>query len=207
MIVTSWNIRGLNSKGKQRYLKERVKKYKPSIMIIQEMKIISQKLEEIMRKKKIHYEVMGQDVNGTVGDLAILWNPEEVHFENWISLPRILSALFILIGSSEWILIAGVYGPHIPRERKNFLKNMQTIQKIFPWVLWIVGRDFNMIKMIEEKGGGINRPGQDMEEFNEMITEKILVDIPTINGIHTWNNRRGGRNQISSRLDRFLISK
>lgn len=64
-----------------------------------------------------------------------------------------------------------------------------------------------MIKMIEEKRGGINRPGQDMEEFNEMVTEQRLVDIPTINSIHTWNNRRGGRNQISSRLDRFLISE
>jgi len=33
------------------------------------------------------------------------------------------------------------------------------------------------------------------------------VDIQTINGTHTWNNRRGGTNQIASRLDRFLISE
>lgn len=87
MTVTSWNIRGLNSKGKQRYLKDRVKKDKPSIMIIQETKISSQKLEDIMRKQKIHYEVMGQDAIGTAGGLAILWNLEEVQFENWVSLP------------------------------------------------------------------------------------------------------------------------
>jgi len=36
MIVISWNIRGLNSKGKHRYLKERLKKDKPGIIIIQE---------------------------------------------------------------------------------------------------------------------------------------------------------------------------
>jgi len=58
MIVTSWNIRGLNSKGKQRYLKERIKKDKPSIMIIQETKISSQQLEDIVKKQKIQYEVM-----------------------------------------------------------------------------------------------------------------------------------------------------
>jgi len=72
MIVTSWNIRGLNIKGKQRYLKERIKKDKPSIMIIQEMKISSQQLEGILKKQKIQYEVMGQDANGTTGGLAIL---------------------------------------------------------------------------------------------------------------------------------------
>lgn len=58
-----------------------------------------------------------------------------------------------------------------------------------------------MIRTMEEKRGGINRPDQSMEEFNEMIIEQRLVDIPTINDIHTWNNRRGGRNQIASKLD------
>jgi len=201
MIVTSWNIRGHNSKGKQRYLKERVKKDKTSIMIIQETKISSQQLEGIIREQKIQYEVMGQDTTGTASGLAILWNPKEVLFENWISLPKILSSLFRMIGPSEWILIAGVYAPHIPRERKNSLKDLQTTRRIFPGIPWIVGGDFNMIKTMEERRGGINRPDQNMEEFSEMITEQRLVDIPTINDIHTWNNQRGGRNQIASRLD------
>lgn len=67
--------------------------------------------------------------------------------------------------------------------------------------------DFNMIRTIEEKRGGIRRENQYMGEFDEMITEQRLVDIPTINGIHTWNNRRGGKNQIASRLDRFLLEE
>jgi len=207
MIVTSWNIRGLNSKGKQRYLKERVKKDQPSIMIIQETKINSQKLEEIARKYKIQYEVIAQDVTGTAGGLAILWNPEEVQVKDWVSLPRILSGSFRMIGSSEWVLITGVYSPHIPRERKNFLKDMQTIRRIFPGIPWIVGGDFNMIKSIGEKKGGKSRPDQDMEAFSEIITEQRLVDIPRINGVYTWNNRRGGRNQIACRLDQFLVSE
>ena len=40
-----------------------------------------------------------------------------------------------------------------------------------------------------------------------MKSKQRLVDIPTINGIHTGNNRRGGKHQIASRLDRFLISE
>lgn len=52
MIITSWNIRGLNSRGKQRYLKEILKKDKPSIMIIQETKISESKLKGIMENFK-----------------------------------------------------------------------------------------------------------------------------------------------------------
>lgn len=148
MIVTSWNIRGFNSKGKQRYLKERIKKDKPNTMLIQETKISSQQLEGIIKKQKIQYDAMGQDAMGTSSGLAILWNREEVLFENWISLPKILSGLFRMIGSSEWILITGVYGLHIPRERKNFLKDSQTTRRIFPGIPCIGGGDFNMIRIM-----------------------------------------------------------
>jgi len=206
MIVISWNIRGLNSKGKQRYLKERLKKDKPGVIIFQETKISMQQMEGIIKNCKIQYEVMGQDENGSAGGLAILWNPDEVVFENWISLPRILAGMGRLIGTIERILISGVYGPHVPGERERFLRNMQVARRIYPELPWIVGGDFNMIKTMEEKKGGIRRPDQNMELFNEMITDQRLVDIPTINGVYTWNNRRGGKNQIASRLDRFLVS-
>lgn len=58
-----------------------------------------------------------------------------------------------------------------------------------------------------EKSGGLRRTDLDMEAFGDMISDERLVDIPTINGIHTWNNRRGGKNKIGSRLDRFVISE
>jgi len=185
MIVTSWNIRGLKSKGKKRYLKERLKKDKPSIMIIQETKMGHQQLVEIMKRTKLQYEVMAQDADGTIGCLAIIWNPEEVLFENWISFPRIFSGIFKLIGSEEPILISGFYGPHIPREQKSFLKNLQAIRRILPGTLWIIGGYFSMIRTIGEKKGGLRRLDQNMEEFNEMITEQRLVDIPTTNSVHT----------------------
>lgn len=154
MIVISWNIRGLNSKGKQRYLKERVKKDKPSIMIIQETKMDWLQLVEILKKMKLGYEVMALDAATTAGGLAILWNPEEIIFENWFSLPRILSGLFRLVGKGERILITGVYGPHIHRERQEFLKNIQTMRRLVSEPLWIIGGDFNMIRDLGEKKGG-----------------------------------------------------
>lgn len=207
MIITSWNIRGLNSKGKQRYLKERVKKDKPSIMILQETKMEWQQLTEIIRKMRLGYEVIAQDAVATARGLAIIWNPEEIIFENWISLPKMLSGVFRLVGKTERVLIIGVYGPHIYREKQVFMKNIQTLRRLVPEPAWIIGGDFNLIRNLGEKKGGIRKEDQTMEEFNDMIKELKLVDIPTTNGIHTWNNRRGGKNQIASRLDRFLLSE
>ena len=94
MIVLSWNIRGLNSRGKQRYLQDRIRKEKPNIVVIQETKMESQQLETLINKLKIGYEVMALDAVATTGGLAILWNPEEIVFDHWFSLPRILSGVF-----------------------------------------------------------------------------------------------------------------
>eukprot|EP00253_Pinus_taeda_P023904 PITA_23904 len=135
-------------------------------MIIQETKMKQQQIQAILDKSNSKFEVMAQDAEGSVGGLAILWNPEEVTFENWISLPRILSG-----------------------------------------VCRIVGGDFNLIRGLGEKRGGVRRQDPSMDEFSELITNLRLVDIPTINGVFTWNNRRGGRNQIASKLDRFLLSE
>lgn len=75
----------------------------------------------------------------------------------WVSLPRIILGVFRLIWSTEWVLIAGVYGPHIPRERKIFLKDLQTTRRLLPRIPWIVGGDFNMIKALEEKKGRMEK--------------------------------------------------
>eukprot|EP00253_Pinus_taeda_P023556 PITA_23556 len=207
MIITSWNIRGLNSRGKQRHLRDRLKKDKPSILIVQETKTSMQKMEEIMSRWNTQYEIMGQDAAGSAGGLAILWNPEEIQFGNWTSFPRILSVMFRLIGSSEWVALSGVYGPHSPNERKGFLQNMKSIRRLYPEMPWIIDGDFNIIMTLVEKRGGLRRTNQDMEAFRNMISEQRMVDIQIINGIHTWNNHRGGSNQIASRLDRFLVSE
>ena len=34
-----------------------------------------------------------------------------------------------------------------------------------------------------------------------------LVDTEIVNGIFTWNNKRGGDSQVASKLDRFIISE
>ena len=41
--------------------------------------------------------------------------------------------------------------------------------------------------------------------FNELIEELQLVDIQTLNGFFTWQNKRTGTRHIASRLDRFLV--
>ena len=72
---------------------------------------------------------------------------------------------------------------------------------------WILGGDFNMITNLAEKKRGLRRLDRDAEAFSTFIAASKLIDVPTVNGLHTWNNKQGGNRQVTSRLDRFLISE
>jgi len=71
---------------------------------------------------------------------------------------------------------------------------------------WIIGGDFNIIRNLAEKKGGSRRLDRETNDFNSLIDNLHLIDLETINGIHTWTNRRIGVHQIACKLDRFLIS-
>lgn len=119
--------------------------------------------------------------------------PEEVRFEEWVSMPRILSGKFRNIGSKEWVLLSGIYGPHIPRKIRAFIRNLVNVKGIHQDKLWIIGGYFNMITSLNEKRRGVRRIDGDMEFFAHSINDQRLVDIITISGIPTSNNRRGGK--------------
>lgn len=63
-----------------------------------------------------------------------------------------------------------------------------------------------MITKLEEKKGGRAKLDQDADHFKDFIHNNMLIDMQTPNGMHTWSNRRDGRYQIASKLDRFLIT-
>eukprot|EP00253_Pinus_taeda_P003838 PITA_03838 len=152
-------------------------------------------------------QTVGEILINSAGGIAILWNPNEIIFESWTSMTRILTGTGRIAGTKERVTISGVYGPHTSGDRENFIKNLQATRRLHPETAWIVGGYFNVIRSLKEKKGGIRKTDQYMEIFNDMIDGLRLVDLPTINGVYTWNNRRGGKNQIASRLDRFLVSE
>lgn len=104
-------------------------------------------------------------------------------------------------------MITTVYGPHLQGEKQNFLDSIRAFRSLHHEKYWLIGGYFNLILNLNEKKGGIPREDLEMESFRDLLNDLRLVDIPTENGIFTWNNRRGETHQIASRLDHFLVSE
>ena len=62
-----------------------------------------------------------------------------------------------------------------------------------------------MITSLKNKKGDLCLLEIDSLAFCQLIQDLKLVDLETNNGIYTWNKKRVGKNQIASRLDRYLL--
>jgi len=57
-----------------------------------------------------------------------------------------------------------------------------------------------MITNLAEKKGGLRRLDKDAEAFSTFIAASKLIDVPIVNGLHTWNNKQGGNRRLHQGL-------
>jgi exonuclease III len=101
MKILSWNIRGLNSKRKQAFLKDRIKKDQPDILLLQEMKCAGIEVNIIIQRCWKQAQYVEVDSRGAAGGLAILWNPTIIILNNFFTSKWTITASFRLIGSNK----------------------------------------------------------------------------------------------------------
>jgi len=202
MKLISWNLRGLNSPGKLRMLKME----KPQICFLQETKCNSSTLETILSKAWPGCQSVAVDASGASGGLAIVWNSQALALSDFHASHNLIQAAFHIVGTNIHGNLSNVYFPQEAREKIALIHTLEALNFNRRYPLWIVVGDFNMITKLEEKIGGRNKLEQENTHFKDFIQNASLIDMHYCNGTSTWSNRRAGKHQIASKLDRFLIS-
>jgi exonuclease III len=196
MKVISWNIRGLKAPSKQRTLKRKLTQEKTDFMLLQETKCDGDTMGKIAHKIWKNSEMICIEAEGAVGGLTTIWNPENFKVEGVYQCPRILTIHYQDLRMGEQGYISNAYGPPNQDAKRGFLGTLVQLGKILQDQHWIIGGDFNLIKTLEEKKGGVRKLDLENKRFKEVLEELNLVDLPTQGGIFTWNNRRGGIKQV-----------
>jgi len=207
MKFTSWNIRGLGSKRKQRLLSNIMKQAAPDVIFIQETNCSIQKIKEIHSKWLNIFEFLDFKAENTTRGILTLWNPQKIGIIDAEASRDYLSAVIQPVGDKETYLVTNVYGPQRMDDKLRFLNPLENLRDRYARIPRIFGGDFNFIKSLSEKKGGTRVLGKGSSAFQPFINKMKLVDIITNNGIFTWNNKRGGESQVASKLDRFIISE
>ncbi len=207
MKITSWNIRGLGSKRKQRFLSSRMRQAMPDIIFIQETKCSIQKVRQIHSKWFSRFEFLEVKEENTTGGILTLWDTLKIGIIDAEASRNYLSVVIRPVGERDTYLVTNVYGPQRIEDKLKFLDSLVDLRDRHTGIPWIMGGDFNMIRSLSKKKGGTKALGRDSLEFQTFIDNMELVDTDMNKGLFTWNNKRGGESHIASKLDIFIISE
>src|SRR5271168_395039 len=111
MKLVSWNVRGLNSPGKSRMLKNMIKMEKPQMCFLQETKCNNSTLERILSKAWPGCRSVVVDALGASGGLAIAWNTQVVNLTDFHASHHLIQAVFHLLGINIHGNLSNVYFP------------------------------------------------------------------------------------------------
>eukprot|EP00253_Pinus_taeda_P005917 PITA_05917 len=207
MKFTIWNIRGLGSKRKQRFLNNKMQQAAPDIIFVQETKCSIQKLKQIHSKWLNRFEFLEFKARNIVGGILTLWNPQKIGIIDAQATRNYLSVVIQPVGDKDPYLVTNVYGLQRLDDKIRFLDFLVDLQARHQGLPWVIGGDFNMIRSLSEKNGCTRALNKYSSTFQIFLVDMKLVDIDTNNGFCTWNNKRGGNSQVASKLDRFMISE
>eukprot|EP00253_Pinus_taeda_P003053 PITA_03053 len=172
----------------------------------QETKCNNSTLDSILSKAWPGCRATAVDASGASGGLAIAWNTHAIAISDLHASHYFIQATFHILGTNIHGNLSNVYFPQDAGGKTALLDTIEVLGNDRKHPLWIIGGDFNMITKLEEKIGGRNRLDPESSHFKEFIQNASLIDMPFSNGTFNWSNRRAGRHQIASKLDRFLLS-
>lgn len=181
MKLTSWNIRGLGSKRKQRNLSNKIKEEKLDMVFIQETKCSVDKIRELHSKWIYNYKFHEVKAINTVGGILTLWNPQKFEIIDAEATRNHLSMVIQPLGDKECYLITNVYGTQILEEKLKLLTSLEELRERHSIIPWIMGGDFNMIKSLSKKKGGSRMLGRNSLAFQNFIDNMRLVSMETTN--------------------------
>jgi exonuclease III len=201
--LLSWNVRGLNDRGKRLRVKHMLKIWQPDIICLQETKlevITRQIVRSVWRCHHVDWMFLGS--NGASGGILVMWDKRLVEkVEDAVGLYSVSCKFKNTADRKVW-MFTGVYGPNADRERSNMWDELAGVQSWWG-VPWCVGGDFNVVRFPSERMGSVAF-SQAMYNFSDFIAVNGLIDTPLSGGNYTWSNNREVASM--SRIDRFLFT-
>ena len=137
--------------------------------------------------------------------IGVIWNHRKVNLEFLSMNNTWFSYRSQSLKSNLSCILVNVYSPISLSEKRKVWNEISNFLHYYQNEMIILGGDFNTILSLNEKVGGPSLLSQSSKEFKLWCELKDLIDIPTNNGIYTWNNRWKDFAYIAEKLDRFLI--
>ncbi|KAK9668977.1 hypothetical protein RND81_13G100400 [Saponaria officinalis] len=183
MIISSWNIRGLNDPLKQVEVKFFLRKYKVDVLGLLETRVREHKAAAIFKKSFSSYKVINNYSHHCNGRIWVIYNPRTVTISSTLMHDQLILLEVLYHATNSIVSITIVYGSNSALSRSslwNVLRDLSVGQDS-----WLVLGDFNIVKDFGERLGPNPLLLNDVLAFNQCILDCALEDVHSTSCVHT----------------------
>ncbi|XP_074266232.1 uncharacterized protein LOC141588700 [Silene latifolia] len=204
MIISSWNIRGLNKLVKQIEVNKFLTQNKLDIFGILETRVKENKSQRILRNKFRGYSSFCNYSKHYNGRIWLVWNPSTTRVTMLQVHAQVLHCHVHHLVTGRAFHLSVVYGSNCPVKRASLWDMLTAMApQVGPWV--VMG-DFNILRYSHEKIGNLPAHLPDMLDFNNCLSSCGLDDMQGTENDFTWFNKQDPSTRVYSKLDRILVN-
>ena len=196
MIISCWNIRGLNQPLKQKEIVSLVKANDIDVLGILESKVRSPNQDKIHQNMLPHWNFVNNSQPKSVDRIWIGWNPNKINLTISKCTNQVIHVHIDNMDQTISLDASFIYGFNSIQDRRSLWNDLRSISASLGDLPWISLGDFNVVLNPFEIFGGKLGRDQGAEEFNALVNSTCLVDLHYTGVFFSWNNRRTDAQQF-----------
>lgn len=185
MIISSWNVRGLGSPLKHRYIVNSLRNV--SIATLLQTKINLINLTSLMKKKFGTWNYCHNLDCSPTARILVMWRQDRVDLKILNVNPQIIHCRVHCKIISLNCIISFVYGLHSIVRRRPLWNFIDLMGKDID-IPWLVVGDFNSIRTPNDKLNGAEVTAYEISDMNSCCYSANLFDLRSLGSPYTWTN-------------------
>ena len=208
MLISCWNIRGLNQPQKQTEIVSLIREMNIDVIGIVETKVRFLNQDMVNNNMIPHWNFVTNCQGDSIGRIWVGWNPDQIKLSVLHSSNQLIHVKIENFDLSIAFEASFVYGLHSTQDRRSLWRDLKMCAASVGSLPWISLGDFNVVLNSNEIFGSTLGRDHGAEEFNDCVNATCLVDLRNTGCFFTWNNRRSDAEQfIKKKLDRALVNQ
>ncbi|KAJ9535821.1 hypothetical protein OSB04_un001032 [Centaurea solstitialis] len=202
-----WNIRGLNSRIKQKEVQDSIRLHGLSLFAVIETRLQSDNIGKVCNDTFGSWNWVSNSVFCEGGTrIVIAWNMKVLDLMVMEGHAQAIHCMVRLKNDPIPLYVSIAYGANDLVKRRLLWSSIRKHKVMIGAQPWIVMGDFNAMLFPHDGLGGSSRRDRAMEEFGECVDDVEIMDVRYSGVQYSWRQKPTSVDGIVRKLDRILAN-
>ncbi|XP_021739773.1 uncharacterized protein LOC110706185 [Chenopodium quinoa] len=204
MIVTVWNVRGLNDPWKVADVRQLLNKTKTDVICLLETKVKKQNCVSLQKKIGFTLTWVCNYIASGKGRIWLGWKSDRLHIDVLTIHAQLMHCCVSSLDYSKQVSLSFLYGLYCIHDRKSLWEGIKEIGSIS--MPWFCTGDFNSVLNYEDRMNGTDVPDYVIRDFRDFIDYMQFAATKSKGPYFLWSNKAHTGPRTLTRIDRGLVN-